>query len=179
MSGLFNDIIIKKKLSSANVSGTGLEKKFIQNGFPQSRSSIVLDFELVVVGIIDRSKEHPLRVHVTRYWISVGLWTPVSSGFVPWDIIGTPPHLLGRAVFQTSRHLRHRPTIHTLTNAHFQTMNILVCPWKHARAPFFFVLVALVRKKASSLHRVRDDTNPLIIQGTPSVTGSSNGTLLS
>lgn len=52
-------------------------------------------------------------------------------------------------------------------------------PMKARSNPFFFVLVALVRKKASSQHRVRDDPNPLIIQGTPSVTGSSNGTLLS
>ena len=44
----------------------GKKKENVENGFLQSRTSVALEFEFVV-GIIDRSKEHPLRVHVTRY----------------------------------------------------------------------------------------------------------------
>lgn len=46
-----------------------------------------------------------------------------------------------------------------------------------ARSNAFFLSLPPSSQKASSLHRVRDDPNPLIIQGTPLVTGSSNGTL--
>lgn len=53
-SELSNDITIKKVVLR-------------ENGFsPIVEREKALDFELVM-GIIDRSKEHPLRVHVTRY----------------------------------------------------------------------------------------------------------------
>lgn len=48
-----------------------------------------------------------------------------------------------------------------------------------ARLSAFFLSLPPSSQKASSRHGVRDDPNPLIIQGTLPVTGSSNRTLLS